>query len=319
MTKAVHDLMGDGALMFASDYPHPETIFPDHVDTVIAWRSVLGEPRHAEADVGECRALPAAHLHAVGRSSSMIDRPIPWDASPRWPGSARVWPLACLSRTHRRLIARSASVDPAVTTKGADIDMAGNLAETLGVGLEFPCRPCGPPCSTISSPAVDIAMGGVTVTPGARREGLLLRPELHRRQAALGAARARRSFHLGRGDRPARRQGDRQSRRGERSVRPRQLHPGHGDHPPRQRHRLRRAGRRPRRRDGHRRARSRPPGASPPELVAVPVAAPFTRLEKAYFFARDPAMKRFIDDWLGEAMGAGRWQRALDRAMHAAG
>jgi predicted TIM-barrel fold metal-dependent hydrolase len=29
--------------MFASDYPHPETIFPDHADSVIAWREVLGE------------------------------------------------------------------------------------------------------------------------------------------------------------------------------------------------------------------------------------------------------------------------------------
>jgi predicted TIM-barrel fold metal-dependent hydrolase len=43
LTKAAIDLMGDGALMFASDYPHPETIFPDHADTVIAWRGVLGE------------------------------------------------------------------------------------------------------------------------------------------------------------------------------------------------------------------------------------------------------------------------------------
>jgi hypothetical protein len=29
--------------MVASDYPHPETIFPDHADTVIAWRETLGE------------------------------------------------------------------------------------------------------------------------------------------------------------------------------------------------------------------------------------------------------------------------------------
>ena len=43
MTKAVIDLMGDQALMFASDYPHPETIFPDHADTVIAWRTTLGD------------------------------------------------------------------------------------------------------------------------------------------------------------------------------------------------------------------------------------------------------------------------------------
>jgi cyclohexadienyl dehydratase len=51
-----------------------------------------------------------------------------------------------------------------------------------------------------------------------------------------------------------------------------------------------------------------------PELCAVPVA-PFTRLEKAYMFARDPAMKRFFDDWLAARFASGAWQRALDRAM----
>src|SRR5262245_3734549 len=43
LTKAAIDLLGDQAFMFASDYPHPETIFPDHADTVIGWRTVLGE------------------------------------------------------------------------------------------------------------------------------------------------------------------------------------------------------------------------------------------------------------------------------------
>jgi len=52
-----------------------------------------------------------------------------------------------------------------------------------------------------------------------------------------------------------------------------------------------------------------------PELCACPVAAPFTRLEKAYLFARDPAMKAYIDAWLGAAFESGQWQRALDRAM----
>jgi cyclohexadienyl dehydratase len=56
-----------------------------------------------------------------------------------------------------------------------------------------------------------------------------------------------------------------------------------------------------------------------PELCAVPVAEPFTRLEKAYFFARDPAMKAFIDTWLGEAMTSGFWQSALKKAMAASG
>jgi cyclohexadienyl dehydratase len=54
-----------------------------------------------------------------------------------------------------------------------------------------------------------------------------------------------------------------------------------------------------------------------PELCAVPVAQPFTRLEKAYMFARDPALKAFIDGWLGAAFASGAWQRALDRAMSA--
>jgi len=53
-----------------------------------------------------------------------------------------------------------------------------------------------------------------------------------------------------------------------------------------------------------------------PELCAVPVA-PFTRLEKAYMFARDPAMKTYIDGWLAAAFASGQWQRALDRAMSA--
>ena len=44
MTKAVNDLLGDHVLMYQSDYPHPETLFPDHVDTVVGWREELGEP-----------------------------------------------------------------------------------------------------------------------------------------------------------------------------------------------------------------------------------------------------------------------------------
>jgi uncharacterized protein len=44
LTKSAMEVIGDGAFMFASDYPHPETIFPDHADAVIAWRDTLGEP-----------------------------------------------------------------------------------------------------------------------------------------------------------------------------------------------------------------------------------------------------------------------------------
>jgi uncharacterized protein len=43
MTKAVTDLLGDGVLMYQSDFPHPESLYPHSTDTVIGWRSVLGD------------------------------------------------------------------------------------------------------------------------------------------------------------------------------------------------------------------------------------------------------------------------------------
>jgi predicted TIM-barrel fold metal-dependent hydrolase len=43
LTRATLDLLGDHVLMFASDYPHPETIFPDHADSAIAWSRELGD------------------------------------------------------------------------------------------------------------------------------------------------------------------------------------------------------------------------------------------------------------------------------------
>ncbi|HLG71196.1 MAG TPA: amidohydrolase family protein [Chloroflexota bacterium] len=43
MTKAVVDLLGDHVLMYQSDFPHPESLYPNSTDTVIGWKSVLGE------------------------------------------------------------------------------------------------------------------------------------------------------------------------------------------------------------------------------------------------------------------------------------
>ncbi len=42
MTKAVIDVLGDGCLMYASDFPHPECDWPHSVDNVIAWENHLG-------------------------------------------------------------------------------------------------------------------------------------------------------------------------------------------------------------------------------------------------------------------------------------
>jgi hypothetical protein len=44
MTKAVNDLLGDGVLMYSSDFPHPECAFPDSVDNVLKWEDTIGKP-----------------------------------------------------------------------------------------------------------------------------------------------------------------------------------------------------------------------------------------------------------------------------------
>ena len=42
MTKAVIDVLGDGCLMYASDFPHPECDWPRSVDNVLAWSNTIG-------------------------------------------------------------------------------------------------------------------------------------------------------------------------------------------------------------------------------------------------------------------------------------
>ncbi len=52
------------------------------------------------------------------------------------------------------------------------------------------------------------------------------------------------------------------------------------------------------------------------ELCAAAVAAPFTRLEKAYMLPRDPAFVQAVDRWWAEEVASGGWSRALDAAQH---
>ncbi|MCH7656575.1 MAG: amidohydrolase family protein, partial [Chloroflexi bacterium] len=42
ITRMVADFLGDGVLMYSSDYPHAESRFPDSTDKVLAW-DALGE------------------------------------------------------------------------------------------------------------------------------------------------------------------------------------------------------------------------------------------------------------------------------------
>ena len=52
-----------------------------------------------------------------------------------------------------------------------------------------------------------------------------------------------------------------------------------------------------------------------PVLCPAPVARPFTHLEKAYMLPKDDDLKVMIDSWLDDAQKSGRWQQVLDKAM----
>ena len=52
-----------------------------------------------------------------------------------------------------------------------------------------------------------------------------------------------------------------------------------------------------------------------PVLCPAPVAAPFTKLEKAYMLPKDDDLKKLVDDWLSDAQKSGRWQKVLDTAL----
>ena len=54
-----------------------------------------------------------------------------------------------------------------------------------------------------------------------------------------------------------------------------------------------------------------------PELCAARVAAPFTRLEKAYWLQNDPSLVRDMGAWLRQEIDSGEWQRTLDAALKA--
>jgi predicted TIM-barrel fold metal-dependent hydrolase len=43
MAKAIIDVCGDGVLMFQSDYPHGQCMFPNTPDVILGWESVIGE------------------------------------------------------------------------------------------------------------------------------------------------------------------------------------------------------------------------------------------------------------------------------------
>jgi uncharacterized protein len=75
MTRAVNDILGDHVLMYQSDYPHPESLFPHGTDTVIGWRDVLGE---------------TATRKLMGENAARFLRLLsdPWETQPTAPSGA---------------------------------------------------------------------------------------------------------------------------------------------------------------------------------------------------------------------------------------
>ena len=53
-----------------------------------------------------------------------------------------------------------------------------------------------------------------------------------------------------------------------------------------------------------------------PELCPARVPAPFTRLEKAYLLPRDPDLAALVDGWLAGERGSGAFDRIMAAAQH---
>jgi uncharacterized protein len=43
VTNMVADIVGDDVLMYASDYPHGESAFPESTNTVLGWKNMAEE------------------------------------------------------------------------------------------------------------------------------------------------------------------------------------------------------------------------------------------------------------------------------------
>ena len=63
MARMVTDFLGDGVLMYSSDYPHAESRFPESTNKVLDWKS-LGDRGHAKNAVGQRDEM---FRRAVGR------------------------------------------------------------------------------------------------------------------------------------------------------------------------------------------------------------------------------------------------------------
>ena len=53
--EGVSAIVGDGVLMYSSDYPHGGCRFPNSIDVALAWREQLGDETFAKIANGNAR------------------------------------------------------------------------------------------------------------------------------------------------------------------------------------------------------------------------------------------------------------------------
>jgi len=62
VARMVTDFLGDGVLMYSSDYPHAESRFPESTNKVLAWGS-LGDPTRNK--IGRLPQCPLSRIVQV--------------------------------------------------------------------------------------------------------------------------------------------------------------------------------------------------------------------------------------------------------------
>ena len=200
---------------------------------------------------------------------------------------------------------------------GADIDMAGRLAQTLGVKLEIVPTVWGQIMADFTARKFDIAMGGITVLPARAAKGdFSAVTYIDGKRPVARCADKDRFISVDSIDQP-----------GVRVV----VNPGAANEE------FARANFKRATLTVHKdnatvfdeiianRAdvmvtdgiEADHQGFIHPELCPTHVPAPFTRLEKAYWMQRDPELLALVNSWFAAEKAAGTWDRTLEAAQKA--
>jgi len=201
--------------------------------------------------------------------------------------------------------------------RGADIEMAEDLARSLGVAVVFVPTTWAHLLDDFAAEKFDIAVGGITITPDRAEKGLFSRPLMADGKRPIArCAEQDRFTTLASIDRPQTRV----------IVNPGGTNEAFAHaHFPHAQLTVHRDNASVFAEIAEGRAdvmvtdgiEADHQAALLKTLCAVKVSEPFTRFEKAYLLQHDFDLKSRVDAWLSEAQGSGRWQKILDRALAA--